>query len=395
MNQLNAECASVFRRLMRVDTCNPPGNELDLVREIIAVTGREHAAAVLRHGGNRASLLIEIPGTNPAKKLGFAGHLDTVPAGESGRWTHGPFACESENGFFYGRGASDMRGGLTAMILLALHSIREETPPVTLDFFFTADEEDRGTGAAAFREKGYFDGLSGLFICEPTRCAPGVTEKGSVWVDLEATGKCSHASMPDNGVNALELGMDFLFGLKKMVSGLPGNRLLGRNTCTITRASSGIKVNIVPDKAVFQADIRLVPGAGIQNEQLIAKIRAAAEHFNREHPGAAVSAAFRNSRRPVEIDPEHPFIERLRPIYKELGLPFSPVGIPYYTDASSIIPFAGIPFVILGPGDPNECHITDEKIEPSSILTAFCIYKEFVSSLRAESADGSRTEPPL
>lgn len=368
----------VLRALMSADTQNPPGNEKTLLdtimRNFVPATA---SSSVIPHGGNRASLVVILPGRRDTT-VGFTGHLDTVPSGPRESWSRDPFGAVIQGGFAYGRGASDMRGGLCAMLLLLKHyASRFEAPPITLRFIFTADEESGGTGANALYGDGFFDGLSCLFVCEPTGCNPGIAEKGTVWMTLHVTGICGHAAIPWASRNALEYGFDFLSSLGEKIGRLPTHPLLGGCTCSVTKASAGYKTNIIPAEADFSADIRFVPPLSAGDIRRLASESAAQKE--KAADGVSFRLDFPNVREALQA-PEGEMLTRLERVFGRLELPFQRVGIHFYTDASLVIPHTKQPFVILGPGEQNECHKTDEKVELSSIWKAFNIYREFIDS---------------
>lgn len=374
---------NLLRQLIGVNTCNPPGDEAKLVQLILKmIKGGAAESTVISHGGQRASLVVDIKGKDVSRTVGFAGHLDTVPAGDPLKWQMPPFAGVCKEGVLYGRGASDMRGGLTAMLLLIRqYSENGTVPEVNLRFLFTADEESGGTGVTALREQGFFDGLDFLFVCEPTGCLPGVAEKGAVWVDATVTGKSAHASIPEQGVNALEWGMAYLTDLKSWIEQAPEHPLLGKNSCSVTCAASGIKTNMIPDKAAFSADIRLVPHPDFQNNRVIEELFSRADAFNQRVHGLRITLGITNNRHVIESRTEGVYYENLQGVFEQLQLPFTHTGIHFYTDASLILPYIPVPFVILGPGEQEDCHAIDEKIELSSIAEAVEIYDRFIQSL--------------
>ena len=109
---------NILRRLINIDTTNPPGREMDAVNEIIKFfpEGTDHK--IVDHGNNRGSLMIEIKG-KAQEKIGFIGHIDTVPVQDESSWIHPPFDGIVQDGYLYGRGASDMKGAVSAMAVAA------------------------------------------------------------------------------------------------------------------------------------------------------------------------------------------------------------------------------------------------------------------------------------
>lgn len=380
--QSDEESLKILQKLLAVNTCNPPGNEIFLIDVILSLLPQQTVKTqIIDHEGKRASLVVNVDGIDSRRCIGFAGHLDTVPTGRPEDWKYPPFAGMCEGAFCYGRGAADMRGGLTAMILLIrYYAAQDHKPPVDLRFFFTADEEASGIGAETLRKQGFFDNLSFLFICEPTGCAPGIAEKGAVWIDVEVRGKSAHAAIPFKGANALEAGFDFLHCVKRLVKQIPEHPLLGKSTCAVTRAAAGEKTNIVPDRAHFSVDVRLVPDAKYGNTWLFDAVQAKAQDFIKEHPQIAISLRLSNNRPALQSDKEsHVFQHVFQTCCASTDAP-KPCGIYFYTDASAIIPYVPIPFMILGPGEQSECHTVDEKIKISSIKDAFGMYARVIEA---------------
>lgn len=382
-NGTEEDAAECLARLLKVDTCNPPGGEEKLAAVIAGLLAEDSVPAkILPLGGGRANLVAEISGDGD-ETVGFFGHMDTVPTGDPAGWRFPPFAARrGEDGRVYGRGAADMRGGLAAMLMLCRHyAPGRRRPPVTLRFCFTADEESGGAGITALRDGGWLRGLTEAFICEPTDLRPGTREKGALWVQTHVGGRSSHASMPREGVNALESGIRFFTEIQKLVENIPSDPLLGRSTCSLTRARAGDKINMIPAAADLAADLRYGPAAdgGALKAAILAAARAAARPG-----GPTVETAFSNDRSALSADPESPMLRRLRRVYAAAGLAFEPVGIQFYTDASLFVPQTGLPFVILGPGEQAQCHRTDESIDPGQIPRAFALYREYVETLGRE-----------
>jgi succinyl-diaminopimelate desuccinylase len=275
-----------------------------------------------------------------------------------------------------------MKGGIAAMIALCVSWLRKGPPPVDILCFFTADEESAGTGIKALCDAGLLENLSFLVVAEPTGLRPAICEKGLAWYDVTVKGKTSHAAMPEEGVNAIELGYAWLDRIKrKVVSASKRDPLLGKNTFSITQAQGGVKINVVPDRAVFALDIRLLPGEALDWEGMETLLREQADLFAAAHPGFSAAWERRDCRAALKTDLSHPavkwFLDR-----SENG---EPAGTLYFTDASLVIPrYPKLPFIIFGPGDPAECHRPDEKIALPSIAEAAGQYRRFVDQAKTE-----------
>jgi succinyl-diaminopimelate desuccinylase len=381
-----AEIKDIFFSLLGVNTANPPGNEAALallIRDFLLRQGaKPEAFRFLDHGYGRGSLAFHLAGKNPALRIGFAGHLDTVPAGDPADWSSDPFKPLERNGLVYGRGAADMKGGIAAMIALCVSWLRQGPPPVDILCFFTADEESAGTGVKALCDAGLLEDLSFLVVAEPTGLRPAICEKGLAWYDVTVKGKTSHAAMPEEGANAIELGYAWLDRIRrKVVSASKRDPLLGKNTFSVTQAQGGVKINVIPDRAVFALDIRLLPGKALDWEGVETLFQEQADLFAVARPGFSVAWERRDCRAALKTDPRHPAVKWFLDRSGNGG----PAGALYFTDASLVIPrYPKLPFIIFGPGDPAECHRPDEKIALSSIADAAAQYYRFVDQLKPE-----------
>lgn len=369
---------NILRKLININTTNPHGNEMDGVKEILGFFPKGIDYKIVDHENNRGSLIIEIEGKSQ-KKIGFIGHIDTVPVPDESSWIHPPFEGIFKDGYIYGRGAVDMKGGVTAMILTALYFIENHiTPPNTLKFVFTADEESDGIGVQALRDKGLLKDLSSVFIAEPSDEEIGICEKGALWLKIHIKGKASHGSKPELGLNAIEKLYEYINRIKDSLDLKKNHYLLGESSCAITLINGGVKTNIIPENAVASIDIRTIPG--FNHEEIIENAYKIGQKMERENKGIVVEIEVENNRHPLTIDEENDFIKNIVSVYKKLNYPVKFKGINFYTDASQIIPFHDIPFVILGPGEENMCHQRNERIKIESIERMIEFYISYINN---------------
>ncbi|WP_156289384.1 M20 family metallopeptidase [Oceanobacillus salinisoli] len=373
----------ILKSLVQTNTTNLPGNEMDVVNAILDFFPREKITYnVIDHGENRGSLVITIPGVQQDRSLAFVGHIDTVPVSDAEDWNYPPFdAVVDENGFLHGRGSADMKGGVTAMIVTALYFIEKEiTPQKTLKFCFTADEESGGIGAISLREQGYLDDVEAMIIPEPTKEGIGISEKGALWLNVQATGKAAHGSRPDLGINAVEEVTLFLEKLKQTINTSYDDPLLGKTTCSITQFKGGVKTNIIPNQAMATMDIRTTPDQ--DHERIIGSANEIAREQMNNKPGLTINLEIENNRPPVSTNKSETFVLEMQQVYRELSYDSTVKGLQFYTDASQLIPYLNIPFVILGPGKEEMAHQTNECIELSSVEKVAEIYLSYL--LRGE-----------
>lgn len=376
--KLKKRTENILRKLININTTNPPGNEMELIKVILSFFSEEMDYKIIDHGDNRGSLLIELKGKDE-EKIGFIGHLDTVPVPDESSWIYPPFSGVMKDGYMYGRGASDMKGGIAAMILTALYFIENNiAPPHTIKFVFTADEESGGLGIKTLRDKGLLRDISKVFIAEPSDEQIGICEKGALWLNIYVKGKSAHGSKPELGINAVEKICEYINRIKKSIDLDKNHPLLGKPSLAITSIQGGIKTNIIPEEAKASVDIRTIPG--FDHNEILMKASRIGKDMEKENPGMCIDIQIENNRPPLTIDKDNDFIKDVVKIYEQLSYPVEFKGINFYTDASQLIPFHDIPFVILGPGEENMCHQRNERINIESIIRMTKFYVSYIIS---------------
>lgn len=369
---------NILRKLININTTNPPGNEMDAVKAILSFFPKDIDYEIVDHGCNRGSLLIEIKGKDK-EKIGFMGHIDTVPVPDESNWDHPPFDGVIEEGYMYGRGTSDMKGGVTAMVLTALYFLENNiTPSHTLKFVFTADEESGGMGIQALRDKGLLKDISKVFITEPSDEQIGLCEKGALWLNIYVKGKSAHGSKPELGINAIEKLYEYIFRLKGTMDLDKNHSLLGKPSFAITLINGGVKTNIIPEEAKASVDIRTIPG--FDHDEILEMAYSIGKSMEGECRGLSIEVEVENNRPPLTMDEESSFIKDIVKVYEKLSYPVEFKGINFYTDASQLIPFHNIPFVILGPGEENMCHQRNERIKVESIVRMIKFYISYITN---------------
>lgn len=236
---IEREGATLLRDYLRVNTTNPPGNELaaaHFLRDFLAKEGIEAQildTATLAPG--RANLYARVRGNGTKKAIALVQHMDVVPATPS-TWSVPPFAGELRDGFIYGRGALDMKGEGVAQ-LMALVALKRGRVPLNRDLVViaNADEESGSTGALTFADR-HADLLSDvefLFTEGGSNTVRndtllyygvGVSEKRTFWQRLTVRGIPSHGSRPtkDNPVPRLIAALDRLARYETPLHVTPG-----------------------------------------------------------------------------------------------------------------------------------------------------------------------------
>ena len=347
------DAIALTRSLLRFDTVNPPGRERDCAR---------YAGGLLEEWGyrvdyheyadSRTSVIARAGGSDAKAPLCLTGHLDVVPVGARA-WTHDPFNGETAGDRLYGRGASDMKAGVAA-ILLAARAMAKRlagTPGVVI--VLTAAEEGGCIGSKNLVETALLGRAGAMIVGEPTSNYPLVGHKGSVKFHARFKGVSAHGSMPHLGVNAIYKAARALGKLEAFDFGVPAHAVMGKPTLNVGTIHGGLNTNSVPDRATITVDTRTVPG--IDHVHLCESLQA------------LVAPRGARVRRIVDTPALYtePANEWIQQVFETcaplLGARPTPKTITFSTDGADLKRgFGGPPAVILGPGEPKLAHQTDE-----------------------------------
>jgi len=359
------------KELLRFDTINPTGDETACARHL----GDRLADAGFRvdyhpYGERRTCVVAAIGGNADKAPLCITGHIDTVPLGGA-RWRKDPFAGEVDGNRLYGRGSSDMKSGVAAFVVaaLALCDRLAETPGVTL--VITGGEETGCEGAFHLaRQQGALGHAGAILVAEPTANYPLVGHKGAFWLEARARGVTAHGSMPERGDNAVYKAARAALALERLDFATPAHPLLGAPPLHVGTFHGGLNINSVPDLARIGVDIRTVPGQ--DHAALLARLRA--------HVGSDVELETILDVVGVHTEPTDAWVadvfDVMTPI---LGEAPQARGASYFTDAAALRPAYGDPpTVILGPGEPQMAHQTDEYCNAERIREAVGAYETII-----------------
>ena len=310
------ETLDLLVKMLQINTVNPPGNEkvlAELIAKEMASVGIE--TEVVDLGNNRANVVARIRGTGEKKALLFNGHLDTVPPGDV-EWEHGPYSGDIVDGKIYGRGSSDMKGGLAAMIIAA-KAIKKSKLELKGDLIFsgTAGEETDSIGAFDFLNKGGLKDVGAIIIGEPSSCGINIAEKGALWLAITTFGKTAHAAFPDSGINAITCMNTLLNEILNYKFKYCENELLGHPTMNIATINGGVKTNVVPDKCKVTLDIRTVPG--MKHSDIIKEFEGIIAKLQEQVPGFKATIEYLNDRPAVETAIDDPFIKLAQEVIQE------------------------------------------------------------------------------
>jgi len=361
------------RSLVRAASENPPGDEravAEAVRPWLDDLGCRVQAVEPAPG--RVSLVGVCDSLRPGPTLAVNGHLDVVPAGPADQWEHSPYQAVVADGVLHGRGSLDMKGPIAAA-LCAARMLLDSGLPWTgrLVFQLVADEEVVGThGTRALLAAGLL-AADGALVAEPTGMRLATAERGASWYVLRTLGRAAHGSRPAEGVSAIAA----MARLVPAVLGQTWERthpLLGGPTVSIGTIRGGDKVNMVPAWCEVEVDRRTIPGETA--EQVAAEFQALFDRQAAEDPTFRAELAAQGFSPASEVDPAAPVVQAAVAALAGVGLSPEPVGFSAATDARILNLQAGVPAVVLGPGDLALAHSTAERIPVADLLAAARVY---------------------
>lgn len=390
---------SVTQRLVGVASPNPPSDteEISRVAEALLreIPGIE--IEVIEPAPRVKSLIGRIRSGRPGRRLIFNGHLDTFPVLENLPWTVPPLGGVLKDGKLYGRGVSDMKGGLACSILAA-RLMAENRGAWSGEIVLTlaGDEENMGSLGTGYMMDHVPHARGDANICGDVGSPKVVRfgEKGLMWVEVEATGAPAHGAHVHRGINAIDrlrTALDRLKDLEDLpfqappvvtaaiarakaisepLSGAGESETLQRVTVNIGTIEGGTSPNLVPTHAIARADIRLP--VGITTDILVAKLD--------EWLAPLDGVTWRAIRRfePSFTPPGDEIVQRTARVAQEVLGAAPAVNMRVGGSDSRWYRPAGVPTVVLGltpfnMGGADEYVLVDELLAVAKIhtLTAF------------------------
>jgi succinyl-diaminopimelate desuccinylase len=357
------------QKLTRLDTRNPPGNETACAELLAALLGAEgFAVEVHSFGENRVNLIATLGQAEAG--IAFTGHLDVVPLGTT-EWSVDPFGGDIVDGRIYGRGTTDMKGGVAAMIAACCAERETIGRGRAVSLILSGGEETGSDGARALADAGLLPSARLLVVGEPTGNRFLAGHRGALWLRACTHGTTAHGSTPHLGENAIYKAARAAVALHSFEFNVAAHPVMGRPTLNLGTISGGQNINSVPDRAEFTLDIRTVPGQ--RHERVADEIGFAA--------GEDVEFTTLLDLPPVWSDPGGPVLHRAGVLYEQAtGRAPEAESATYFTDAGVLTPaMRDVATIICGPGDPELAHTTDESCSIDRIREAQRVYQVLVA----------------
>lgn len=368
------------RGLVRARGQNPPGEEAETVTTLADLArqrGLDVSTAEVAPG--RDNLAARAAGDADGPGLLLLGHTDVVPIGEG--WTADPYGGDLRDGRIYGRGSTDMKGGLAACVE-AMAVVREHADEVgaslagPIDLLATVDEEEAGIGIRALVGGSVPTPYLGCITAEPTDLQTVIAARGDAYLDITVGGVAAHSGRPDDGRNAIYGAARIIESLRAWHHELAAepHPLVGPATFNVGLIEGGQGTSIVPAQCRVQVDRRLLPGEDPAVVEADARERIAG--LGLEDEGLTVDLRLPMSMPGFETAPADPFVATLDESLSLAGGPRLPLGgWTAACDGGFVARDWGVPVVVLGPGSVNEqAHRPDESVGVDEITTAARAY---------------------
>lgn len=352
------EACELIQNLVRIPSVNPPGVVDQCADYIVKWLEKQHISAEVIRVDHVANVVARI-GKKGGKRLLWNGHIDTVPIGNEKHWDVGPFSGKLIDGFVYGRGSSDMKGGI-ASFMLGLKELKrkEEALNGEVVLMCSGDEETGSQRGTIYLLNNIESDFDAAVVSEPTNLRLEYGQRGLRWFEIMVTGKSCHAGRPYAGKNAVEYAIKIATKLKEIkFDKRVENFEVNSSSLSVTMIQGGVKANIICDTCKITLDRRLIPG---ETEEIArAEIQKVINDLKEDGFQADLSI-INKGWDPFVISKEEEIYQKTENAYLKImqKIPNS-LGKGACTDASHIHSF-GIPTLIFGPGDTLKSHTANE-----------------------------------
>jgi succinyl-diaminopimelate desuccinylase len=364
------DAVALTRELLRFDTINPPGQERECARHAGALLeGWGYRVDYHEYAERRTSVVARAGGSDEKPPLCLTGHIDTVALGAAA-WTRDPFAGETDGDRLYGRGSSDMKAGVAAILLAARNLAKKLSGTPGVVIVLTAAEEGGCIGSQHLARTQLLGRAGAMVVGEPTSNAPLVGHKGSLKFHAKFRGVSAHGSMPELGVNAIYKAAKAVSRLEGFDFGVKPHPVMGGPTMNVGTFEGGQGVNMVPDEARIGVDIRTV--VGMDHAALLSRLK--------DVLGKEAELDVFSDMNAVWTEPGEAWVQRVFEISgRHLGVRPTAKTATYNTDAGNLLKvYSGVPTVVLGPGEAQLAHQTDEYCSMERIRQSVAIYEELI-----------------
>jgi succinyl-diaminopimelate desuccinylase len=340
----SAGMADLVMRLVRIRSESPPGDSyvtlVELLRDQVESMGFSAERVDIPESvvdercrryhpqltGPRANLVARRAVTGVPGMI-FYTHIDTVPAGDMALWSHDPFAPHEADGYIYGRGTADSKGGIAALLAAfgALHELDIQLAVSPLVAFTSDEEIGPYTGLMYLADSGVFDGYQRFHSVDGMAENIAVGRLGNFTWNIEVIGRGAHSGRSVLGLNPIERSRFLLDELARMSQEVDARRgalttspefaeATGRThlspSLNVTVAQGGVKENIIPARFVLKGDRRYLPEEDV--DECIEELRTVVGRARKREPDLRYELMIVPGYPSHASDPSDPWVQRVQ-----------------------------------------------------------------------------------
>ncbi|MFT9076885.1 YgeY family selenium metabolism-linked hydrolase [Ethanoligenens sp.] len=333
-----------------------------------------------------------VNGRAPGKTLLFDGHMDTVPVLDAEKWAHPPFAAEEQDGSIYGRGASDMKGALGAMIAAGARLAKDR------------DFSGRVAVAGVVHEE-CFEGVASreisknvqpdfVVIGEASNLEIACGQKGRAEICVETFGKSAHSANPQIGINAVLSMQRLIAEIERIPVTLHPKMGDGVLTLTDIKSSPYPGASVVPDYCKATYDRRILPGE--TKDEILKPIREVILRLSSQDAAFQAQVSITHGEETCYtgaqitgerffpawiLDEQDPYVQHAMQGIQRAGMVPHVHYYSFCTNGSHYAGEANIKTIGFGPMTESMAHVRDERIEIKQLQQASAAYFEIAKSV--------------
>ena len=327
------------------------------------------------------NIIGHIKGNRPGKKILFDGHMDTVPVPDPSKWSQNPFAADIVDGKIYGRGTSDMKGALCAMVCAGAYFAEDTGKDFPGDIYVAGVVHEECFEGIAARKVSARVKPDYVVIGEASECNLKRGQRGRAEIVVETYGKPAHSANPQNGINAVYKMAKLIERIRDI--DMTHDEFLGDGILELTdiKSTPYPGASVVPDYCRATYDRRLLVGE--TKENVLMPILNIIKAMEKEDPEFKANAYYAKGQEKCHTgetiegerffpgwvyDEDDEYVQKTYKGLKDIGLDPIITHYSFCTNGSHYAGEAGIKTIGFGPSKENLAHTIDEYIEVDQLL---------------------------
>ena len=370
---IQKELLDLLKQIIEIDTCYPPGSSKVFGKFVISYL-KNSGLRIKSYGVDKEKINICVSNyKGPKKSIVFNSHIDTVRP-ISSEWKTNPFDLKIEKNYSYGLGAVNCKGSAAVHLYLA-KNFKNLFPNIkeNIDFTFVTDEENLGPDGTKYLKKQKVIKPHTLILGAPTNNNFVIEERGVFWLEINVSGKTSHAGEPHKGINAIEKSAKIINELNSSFKKFLKKYDIGTHKSTINVGiiSGGENVNVVPSKT------RIVVDRRITHKEDVKKAFNEIKNFILKVDRSA-KVKFLTGTNPFKSNKSNIYLKELSKskelITGQKSKFLSSIGVSdgrYFADDN-------VNIINIGPGTGSEGHKSNEKLINKDLVDYFLLLENFL-----------------